>query len=273
MLVTTSFDLCLSLSVATEGHQDREALHLGRCPPATAQPPENQTALFNPVPTPKRWEAHTVVAWNSKISHGDFSRLTCKTLEPPSWPARVEWSCHHKPQPSEARLQISWVTRFIQEPEGLYTKALMASGLEVGREPPSQGCSRKERPPEQGAAPPRPSSPETSPTPTLSLCPSRALDQAPHRSSLPSEPLCRVPPPRPLTSPAKHTASRVLAKIQPNAVTYSPCCRLALLKHFTWIIPPNVHNRETCEPSRPPGPSLRPRELSQSAPSLRAKKE
>ena len=92
-------------------------------------------------------EAGTLVAWNSEISHGRFRRLKWKTLEPRSPPTRADHSCHHEaPPPSDAKLQISFVTGFIQEPEGLSMKAFMVLWTwKAGREPGGQCRSRKER--------------------------------------------------------------------------------------------------------------------------------
>ena len=151
MLVTASltsvcFCLCLGGRRLPSVKTVRQAaLHQGRRPPAkhrpaTAQPHRELNLCLQSSPHPTMLEAGTLVAWNSEISHGRFRRLKWKTLEPRSPATRADHSCHHEaPPPSDAKLQISFVTGFIQEPEGLSMKAFMVLWTwKAGREPGGQ---------------------------------------------------------------------------------------------------------------------------------------
>ena len=108
VLVTASLDLCLLLSVSRwplaalgEGCETEkqpciweDAHRPSRDQPQLSHRELNLSLQSSPHPT--MLQAGTLVAWNSKISHGRFCRLKWKALEPQSPPTGVEHSCHHK---------------------------------------------------------------------------------------------------------------------------------------------------------------------------------
>lgn len=79
----------------------------------------------------------------------NFSRKVQQTWSHQARPQERSGAVTTKPQPSDSRLQISFVAGFTQEPEGLSTKAFMVSGrwsLAVSHEASVGGWGATSRP-------------------------------------------------------------------------------------------------------------------------------
>lgn len=123
----------LVMAATTEKYFIRADAHHRHADQPQPSSPVSQNSLSNPVPTPKRREARTVVACNSKASHGTFSRLDRKTL----CPGATKLTSKNPMEPSarnhshRMRGYTSALSRdldpFVQEPQVLHEEAFMVS--------------------------------------------------------------------------------------------------------------------------------------------------
>lgn len=205
VLVTASRDLCLPLSISGwplatlgEAAMTEKCFIWGQRP--TSQALSSHNSATHEPDRSIQWSPHPKTPGGPHcggLESQNFSRKVQQTWSHQARPQERSGALTTKPQPSDSRLQITFVTGFIQEPEGLSTNAFMVFGrwrLAVSREASVGGWGAMSCP----------SSPEPSLRPALpSLCPLQGPGPGLTITAASSPSLCTG-----LTSMAPHQAHR-----------------------------------------------------------------